>query len=256
MIYAHRQNEFLDGRCLSSFLVIFTLLASSSVSAGDIIGKAAAALVPNDASLFINIGTTTEAVAQALLREALRLGVPGVAAPSANRFGRVSATCAAHVMQEFGPELKVLDGGECPGGIESAIVDCTTAKPALLRPGLLQRAQLEAVLGMPLRERDAQSPRSSGSLNSHYAPAARVRLMSTQQLRDALDVLHLRLGGLPYREIAEKLGVGVAAVEVRHKRALEKVPALKALFPKKIGKQAARIRSAADKTKKPISDAA
>jgi hypothetical protein len=74
--------------------------------------------------------------------------------------------------------------------------------------------------------------------------------------RDALDVLHLRFGGLPYREIAEKLGVGVAAVEVRHKRALEKVPALKALFPKKIGKQAARIRRAADKTKKPISDAA
>jgi L-threonylcarbamoyladenylate synthase len=128
-------------------------------------------------------------VARALLREALQLGVPGVAAPSANRFGRVSATTAAHVAQEFGPELKVLDGGECPGGIESAIVDCTTAKPALLRPGLLQRAQLEAVLGMPLRERDAQSPRSSGSLKSHYAPAARVRLMSTQQLRDALDVL-------------------------------------------------------------------
>jgi hypothetical protein len=73
--------------------------------------------------------------------------------------------------------------------------------------------------------------------------------------RDALDVLHLRFGGLPYREIAEKLGVGVAAVEVRHKRALEKVPALKALFPKKIGKQAARIRSAADKAKKPMSDA-
>jgi DNA-directed RNA polymerase specialized sigma24 family protein len=74
--------------------------------------------------------------------------------------------------------------------------------------------------------------------------------------RDALDVIHLRFGGMPYREIAEKLGVGVAAVEVRHKRALEKVPALKALFPKKIGKQAARIRSAADKAKKPMSDAA
>ncbi len=57
-------------------------------------------------------------LAQALLHEALRLGVPGVAAPSANRFGRVSATCAAHVLQEFGEAMKVLDGGECPGGIE------------------------------------------------------------------------------------------------------------------------------------------
>ena len=137
----------------------------------------------------IGLRVPAHPVAQALLREALRLGVPGVAAPSANRFGRVSATCAAHVMQEFGPELKVLDGGECPGGIESAIVDCTAAQPALLRPGLLQRAQLEAVLGRPLRQRDAQSPRASGSLKSHYAPTARVRLMSTQQLRDALDVL-------------------------------------------------------------------
>jgi L-threonylcarbamoyladenylate synthase len=128
-------------------------------------------------------------VAQALLREALRLGVPGVAAPSANRFGRVSATTAAHVVQEFGLELKVLDGGECPGGIESAIVDCTAAQPALLRPGLLQRAQLEAVLSVPLREPDEQSPRASGSMKSHYAPSARVRLMSTRQLRDALEVL-------------------------------------------------------------------
>lgn len=74
--------------------------------------------------------------------------------------------------------------------------------------------------------------------------------------RDALDVLHMRYGGLPYREIAEKLGVGTAAVEVRHKRALAKIPALRALFPEKAGKQAARNRRAADKPKKPMSDAA
>jgi L-threonylcarbamoyladenylate synthase len=139
--------------------------------------------------LTIGLRVPGHPVAQALLRQALRLGVPGVAAPSANRFGRVSATTAAHVLQEFGPELKVLDGGECPGGIESAIVDCSGAQPALLRPGLLQRAQIEAVLGAPLRERDAQSPRVSGSLRSHYAPSAKLRLMSTQQLRDALELL-------------------------------------------------------------------
>jgi L-threonylcarbamoyladenylate synthase len=135
-------------------------------------------------------------VAQALLREALGLGVPGVAAPSANRFGRVSATTAAHVQHEFGDALKVLDGGACPGGIESTIVDCSAAQPALLRPGLLPRARIEAVLGAPLGERHAASPRASGSLRSHYAPTARLRLMSTQQLRDALEVLGAQAGGL------------------------------------------------------------
>ena len=87
----------------------------------------------------------------------------GIAAPSANRFGRVSATRAAHVEQEFGAALWVLDGGECPGGIESAIVDCTAAQPTLLRPGLLARAQIEAALGQALREPDALSPRASGT---------------------------------------------------------------------------------------------
>ena len=128
-------------------------------------------------------------VAQALLEQAARQGVPGVAAPSANRFGRVSATTAAHVQQEFGPGLWVLDGGECPGGIESAIVDCSRARPVLLRPGLLARAELEAALGEPLGERDAQAPRAPGTLEAHYAPSARLRLMSAAQLHDAWTVL-------------------------------------------------------------------
>jgi L-threonylcarbamoyladenylate synthase len=115
-------------------------------------------------------------VAQALLREAAALGVRGVAAPSANRFGRVSPTLAAHVVQEFGAELVVLDGGRCSVGIESAIVDCTREHPALLRPGQLGRARIEAVLGSALATPDAASPRASGTLVSHYAPAAPVRL--------------------------------------------------------------------------------
>ncbi|HOW49221.1 MAG TPA: L-threonylcarbamoyladenylate synthase, partial [Rubrivivax sp.] len=127
--------------------------------------------------------------AAALLREAQRLGVPGVAAPSANRFGRVSATCAAHVQQEFGPDLWVLDGGACPGGVESAIVDCTRAQPALLRPGLLARARIEAALGGPLRAAGADAPRASGTLDAHYAPQARLRLMDAAQLKAALEVL-------------------------------------------------------------------
>jgi L-threonylcarbamoyladenylate synthase len=118
-------------------------------------------------------------VALALLRAAAALGVPGVAAPSANRFGRVSPTLAHHVQQEFGPALWVLDGGPSEVGIESTIVDCTRAAPALLRPGQLGRAAIEAVLGQPLAAPDATSPRASGTLASHYAPAAPVRLFDS-----------------------------------------------------------------------------
>jgi L-threonylcarbamoyladenylate synthase len=73
-------------------------------------------------------------VARALLAAARVLGVAGVAAPSANRFGRVSPTLAQHVIEEFEPGLMVLDGGACDVGIESSIVDCSREHPALLRP--------------------------------------------------------------------------------------------------------------------------
>jgi L-threonylcarbamoyladenylate synthase len=131
--------------------------------------------------------------AQALLLAARRLGVMGVAAPSANRFGRVSPTTAAHVADEFATlsdeALLILDGGPCPVGIESTIVDCSRAAPVLLRPGMLTPAQIEAACGQPLRERDEQAPRASGTLASHYAPRATVRLMPAQQLQVALDLL-------------------------------------------------------------------
>ena len=125
-------------------------------------------------------------LAQALLADAARRGVPGVAAPSANRFGRVSPTTAAHVVDEFGPELLVLDGGSCLVGIESAIVDCTREQPALLRPGQLSRLQIEAALGQPLAAPDAASPRASGTLASHYAPTAAVRLWERTALHSRL----------------------------------------------------------------------
>ena len=124
----------------------------------------------------IGLRVPAHPVALALLQAAARLGVAGVAAPSANRFGRVSPTAAAHVLHEFGPALTVLDGGRCAVGIESTIIDCTRAQPALLRPGQLSRAAIEAVLGQTLAEADAASPRASGTLASHYAPLAPVRL--------------------------------------------------------------------------------
>lgn len=127
-------------------------------------------------------------VALALLRQASALGVQGVAAPSANRFGRVSPTLAAHVVQEFGAGLVVLDGGRCEVGIESAIVDCTREHPALLRPGQLGRARIETVLGSALATPDAASPRAPGTLASHYAPAAPVRLFDATAPPGALKV--------------------------------------------------------------------
>lgn len=120
----------------------------------------------------------------------------GVAGPSANRFGRVSPTTAQHVQQEFGDGLLVLDGGPCDVGIESSIVDCTRGRPVLLRPGVLTPAQLEAacgeaVLGKDEFEQEAlgDAPRASGTLEAHYAPNAKLRLMDAGPIQTALDLL-------------------------------------------------------------------
>ena len=130
-------------------------------------------------------------VAHALLARCAELGVQGLAAPSANRFGRVSPTTAEHVRSEF-PDadgLVIVDGGACDVGIESAIVDCSRGVPVLLRPGALARERIEAAAGEPLRDADAHAPRASGTLESHYAPTAKVRLMPAAMLRTALGVL-------------------------------------------------------------------
>ena len=134
-------------------------------------------------------------VAQALLHACLNLSsgpVRGLAAPSANQFGRVSPTSAQHVLAEFAPQLLVLDGGACPVGIESAIVDCTRARPVLLRPGMLTAAQLERAAGVPVvpaKAYDPTAPRASGTLEAHYAPRAKLRLMDADALQSALDLL-------------------------------------------------------------------
>ncbi|MBK1713563.1 L-threonylcarbamoyladenylate synthase [Rubrivivax gelatinosus] len=130
----------------------------------------------------IGLRLPSHPVALALLQEAARLGVPGVAAPSANRFGRVSPTSARHVLGEFGEGLLIVDGGDCEVGIESAIVDCSGATPTLLRPGALDRREIEAVIGRPLAAPGADSPRASGTLASHYAPSARLLLLDTASL--------------------------------------------------------------------------
>lgn len=121
-------------------------------------------------------------VARAVMAAARDLGVHGLAAPSANRFGRVSPTRARHVVEEFGPGLMVLDGGACEVGIESTIVDCSRARPALLRPGLIGRPRIEAALGEPLADPDGGAPKASGTLAAHYAPSAHVRLLTPEAL--------------------------------------------------------------------------
>lgn len=133
-------------------------------------------------------------VAHALLLACAQADPPvlGIAGPSANRFGRVSPTTAAHVASEFDDQLLVLDGGATPVGIESAIVDCTRGVPVLLRPGTLTRAQIASACGERLwlpEELPGAAPRASGTLESHYAPNAKVRLMEAKSLQTALDLL-------------------------------------------------------------------
>jgi L-threonylcarbamoyladenylate synthase len=144
----------------------------------------------------IGLRCPSHPVAQALLKAALALGVSGVSAPSANRFGRVSPTTAAHVQSELGPDLLILDGGDCEVGIESTIIDCTRGEPVLLRPGQITRAQIEAACGRAVRGKDTSqevsgqaAPRASGTLESHYAPRAKVRLMSAQDITAKLQAL-------------------------------------------------------------------
>ncbi len=113
----------------------------------------------------------------------------GIAAPSANRFGRISPTTAAHVQEELGDRISlILDGGPCKVGIESTIVDCSRGEPVVLRPGHISPAHLEAVLGRcPALETATGAPRVSGSLAAHYAPQTPMRLVAGGRLLDFLN---------------------------------------------------------------------
>ena len=142
----------------------------------------------------IGLRCPSHPVALALLKACAQAGIAGLAAPSANQFGRVSPTTAAHVQAEFGADLLILDGGACRLGIESSIIDCTRGQPVLLRPGVLTQAQLEAAAGCAVlahdaRPQDAPGPRTSGTLESHYAPRAKLRMMDAQTLDAALKTM-------------------------------------------------------------------
>jgi L-threonylcarbamoyladenylate synthase len=113
----------------------------------------------------------------------------GLAAPSANRFGRISPTTAAHVREELGERVPlVLDGGACPVGIESTILDLSRGAPVLLRPGSIGAADIARVLGHAPEAAapQAEAPRVSGSLDAHYAPRTPLQLVSSDGLLFAL----------------------------------------------------------------------
>lgn len=114
-----------------------------------------------------------------------------IAAPSANRSGRISPTTAAHVLQELDGRCDlIVDGGRCAVGLESSIVDCTGQTPALLRPGGVSREDIERVTGKRLRAVDPHGAITApGMLASHYAPGAAVRLnaASVEDGEAALD---------------------------------------------------------------------
>jgi L-threonylcarbamoyladenylate synthase len=115
-------------------------------------------------------------VAQALLRET---GRP-IAAPSANRSGRVSPTGAAHVAEELGGKVAlILDGGATPVGLESTVLDLSGEAPALLRPGAVTLEELTELLG-PIVGPGGGKPKAPGMLRSHYAPALPLRLEVTE----------------------------------------------------------------------------
>lgn len=159
----------------------------------------------------IGLRCPSHPVAQALLRgfAATRAsGQGGVAGPSANKFGQVSPTTAAHVRHEF-PELvaqgmPVLEGGASDVGIESTIVDLSRLDqgvgPVLLRPGHITAAQLAEVLNQEVAEPDAQAPRVSGALKSHYAPQTPLRLVRASELESVLATQTAKLA--PEQRIA------------------------------------------------------
>ena len=134
----------------------------------------------------VGIRVPNHTVALALLEAFHNLGGRGVAAPSANRFGHVSPTTAKAVSDELTqylqPEDQIMDGGPCSVGVESTIIDCTGELPRILRPGAITEEMIKASTGLtelaPTTSTN-ETPRVSGSLEKHYAPAAKVLLDQT-----------------------------------------------------------------------------
>ena len=132
--------------------------------------------------------------------ELLREFHGGIAAPSANRFGRISPTRAEHVREDLGSEVDVvLDGGRCEIGIESTIVDLSRGMPILLRPGRIGADDIAATLGVSLRPRGPGTPRVPGALRSHYAPHRPLSVIASEEWERALRLRSRNSAVLSFR---------------------------------------------------------
>ena len=128
----------------------------------------------------------------------------GIAAPSANRFGLVSPTTAAHVRADLGDDVDlVLEGGPSEVGIESTIVDLSTGSALLLRPGAISRGDLEQLLNV--KEAGLSSPRHSGGLERHYAPRTPARLVPTHDLDKEIEKFKRRVAVLAFSRPDERV---------------------------------------------------
>ena len=143
----------------------------------------------------------------------------GIAAPSANRFGRVSPTTAEHVREEFGAAVPVvLDGGPCQVGLESTIVSCL-GEVLVLRPGGIPVPALEALVGPVRRAARGEGPRAPGTLAAHYAPLTPLRVAAGAAFESASrepGVAVLALGPAPAGREGAWIGAGREAARYGH----------------------------------------
>ena len=130
----------------------------------------------------------------------------GIAAPSANRFGLVSATAAAHVREDLGSDVDfVLEGGPSEVGIESTILDLSAARPVLLRPGRISKEELQAVLGVEVQPPNSSTTRHSGGLERHYAPRTPARLVPAYELDKEIGRLKEKVAVLAFSRPDERV---------------------------------------------------
>jgi L-threonylcarbamoyladenylate synthase len=139
-------------------------------------------------------------------RDLLRSFGKGVAAPSANLFGLVSPTSAAHVREDLGEDADlVLEGGPSEVGIESTIIDLSGSTAFLLRPGRITKRQIEEALGQEVAEKTSASPRHSGGLERHYAPRTPARLIPSYDLDKEIARLKEKVAVLAFSRPDERV---------------------------------------------------
>jgi L-threonylcarbamoyladenylate synthase len=161
-------------------------------------------------------------IAHELLQQLKAQGVKGLVAPSANRFGHVSPTNAAHVLADLGEYLSangdlILDGGDCEVGVESTIVLATGSQPVVLRPGAITAADIERITGVTVSSETTGAPRVSGALDSHYSPTAQVILVTdVSKAEIGSNAGFLALADIPTPSGLTRLGSPAAIEDYAH----------------------------------------